>query len=782
MTTISRLPLLLVAIAFGIQPGLAQDFQLDDPLGLNQFGIEKDVDVTTELVAGKLEAGKIAYLRVTASLPLNHYIYSTNPDLTGSTSIELSETPGLEPIDAGFKPDREPKRVEDEVMGQLEKFYDEVTWTKRFRIVDPSTAAVTGELNGQFCTAGKDGQGANCTPIRPAKKVKASLTVDESIADETTGGPVYTIESKPVRGEDKTPDPLSLGFSISPEDAKVGDEVTVSVQVTLDKGWHVFSQAQGADSVGTPTVLKVSEVAGLEAVEPAFKPDHEPESVDLLGDGNPQSLFHDSVTWSRRFKVTDASFGVRGEIKYQVCDEGTCLPPNPVQFALGDQLVAYTKLAAPAEAVQPAASGGVTSPPTGMIDRLYQYLAGFGLKGFLVLAFLGGLILNIMPCVLPVLAIKVLSFVKQAGENKSRIFVLNVAYAGGVIAVFLVLAGLAVFLKMGWGSLFQSPLFNLVMAGVIFAMGLSLLGVFEIPIPGIGGGDSKEGPSGAFLTGIFATILATPCSGPFLGGTFAWSVKQPTHVTFLVWAVMGLGMASPYLLFAVSPGAVKLLPKPGMWMVRFKEFCGFVLMFTTVYFMTLLEDRLVVPFLLAMVALGMALWMIGSLYQHNSTRTRKGVIRGLAAVVFGLGIAAAMFFTPAALPAGEAGELVVVDDGKTLPWKAFSEKKLLELVAEKKTVMVDFTADWCPSCKTNELIALNTPETLGLVKEHDIVPLLADWTRSNADIEKYLAKYESISIPLTVIIPNGDLENPVILRDSFTQGTLSDAIKRATGS
>lgn len=291
-----------------------------------------------------------------------------------------------------------------------------------------------------------------------------------------------------------------------------------------------------------------------------------------------------------------------------------------------------------------------------------------------------------MPCVLPVIAIKVLSFVQQAGESRSRILLLNLTYSLGVIAVFLLLASLAIlpnvvdlswfFAKLGmdaskldrWGGLFQMTGFQVAMSCLVFAMGLSLLGVFEIPVPGMigsaAGHQHQEGPLGAFLTGIFATLLATPCSGPFLGVTLGWSVKQPAHITYLVWSVMGLGMASPYVLLGFFPGWVKFLPRPGNWMVTFKEVCGFILMGTVIFLMSSLKANWILPLLILLLAIGFSLWMIGHLYTINSPGRRRWTVRTFAAIVSGLGCWMAM---------GLADEKPGVHE---LPWQAFDGVKL----------------------------------------------------------------------------------------------------------
>jgi thiol:disulfide interchange protein len=250
--------------------------------------------------------------------------------------------------------------------------------------------------------------------------------------------------------------------------------------------------------------------------------------------------------------------------------------------------------------------------------------------------------------------------------------------------VFLILATLAAALEVGWGELFRHSGFNVAMACVVFAMGLALLGVFEIPIPGMigsaAGGAQQEGPFGAFCTGILATLLATPCSGPFLGVTLFWSISQPAIVTYAVFTTMGLGMAFPYLALGMFPKAIKLLPRPGNWMVRLKEFAGFVLMGTVIFIVYFIDRAYTIPTLVMLLGIALGLWMIGNLYDINSHIRHKMLVRvtalALTATICG------------------AGWVLTKPREHELPWAPFSESKLTALLAKRQTVLIDFTADW----------------------------------------------------------------------------------------
>lgn len=309
------------------------------------------------------------------------------------------------------------------------------------------------------------------------------------------------------------------------------------------------------------------------------------------------------------------------------------------------------------------------------------------------------------------------------------------------------------------------------MSCLVFAMGMSLLGVFEIPIPGMvgsaAGHQHQEGPLGEFLTGIFATLLATPCSGPFLGVTLGWSVQQEAHIVFLVWSVMGLGMASPYILLGFFPAWVKYLPKPGNWMVTFKEICGFVLMGTIIFLMSSMKGHWQLPLLILLLSIGFSLWMIGKLYTINSPARRRWTVRGFAASVsaFGLWLAVGL-----------------ADDkpgAYELPWKPFSGKLVKDELRQRRTVLLDFTANWCTACKVNELIAFNRKETLERVTQHNIVAVKADYTSFSPDIKEWLDEFESQSIPLAIIFPGNDPLHPIVLRDSITKGQLLEKLEEA---
>lgn len=708
--------------------------------------------------------GGIVELRLHLRLPAGGATYSQDPSFSQATRFTLSETNGLVAVDEQYTPDHPPKRGYDDLLGAtVEKFTGDVTWTRRFRLRSgavPESVSVRGTMKHLYCDAGA------CTP--KTHNFAATLSAEDlatvvaaapadALIDGETDGVIYDLETTPTRGSN--PDPVDIRFRLSPEDARPGERVTLSITMTLHDDWHTYDLVEGPDQVEKPTEIKIDQAHHLRQVG-EFTSDHPAE----LYDGK-SLAFHNQVTWSSEFEVTESGlYGISGSIRYQIC-RTQCMAPKKVEFSIGAVGDAGT--------VQPTLPTGDPGTPTavttiGTFKLVEESETPSSLWMNLVFAFLGGLILNVMPCVLPVIAVKVLSFVQQAGESRERILALNVSYSVGVVSVFVVLACLAVFLGYGWGELFQLDEFNLIMAAFVFAMGLSLLGVFEIPVPGMvgsaAGGQHREGLTGAFITGIFATLLATPCSGPFMGTTLAWSVKQEPEVTFLVWIVMGVGMASPYLVIGAFPKLVDWLPRPGMWMVRFKEFAGFVLMGAVIWIMNAINQEMLIPTLIVLVGVALGVWMVGNLYDHSAPPEKKWTIRVVA------------LFVSAGI-CGYGWSLLY--RGHELPWEEFSTARIEELRDEGAPVLIDFTADWCAICKTNELRALNRRQTIDFVEKHGIVPIMADYTDESPEIREWLELCNQNGVPLTLVFVRDRPDRAIPLRGLYSQGTLLEVLEMA---
>ncbi len=380
-----------------------------------------------------------------------------------------------------------------------------------------------------------------------------------------------------------------------------------------------------------------------------------------------------------------------------------------------------------------------------------------------------------MPCVLPVIGLKVLSFVDQAGNNHRRVISLNLAFSAGIIAVMLVLALAAIAAKsagdaFGWGEQFTSLEFKVALAGLVFAMALSFLGVWEIPIPGFAMSSksndlmAKEGLTGAFLKGILTTVLATPCSGPLLGSLFGLSLSLSTANLLLLYFVVGLGMSLPYLGLCVYPRFVDMLPKPGEWMETLKQLLAFPLLLTVVFFVNSVSADYRIATLLMLIFVWFACWMLGRVPSYaNADRRLTAWASAIVVIALG-GVVSFKYFGPIE---------------NKLPWVAYNEPQLAQLRREGKTVMVDFTANWCVNCQLNMRFAIDKDRVAEIVSENKVVPMVADWTDKSEAIREKLNQLESNSIPLLVIYPPDPNAEPIILRDLITESDVVEALEKA---
>jgi thiol:disulfide interchange protein DsbD len=627
----------------------------------------------------------------------------------------------------------------------------------------------------------------------------------------------------------------------------------VFVTAKIAPGYHVYAVDQGSlpDGGGgpLPTTIALENGSSVKltgiwqaTTQPVTHVDQE------IWTGLELREHEGMVTWFAPVHLPagsdPAALVIKGIVEGQACNPQTCvpfgqsfeahqgigvpLPANTTFTALAPQAATSELVASEttSEIQSPAVSLAVpTSAAAYDLSRLnVETEQGGSLSYYLLLAFVGGLILNIMPCVLPVIGLKVMSFVQQAGQSRAQALALNCWYAAGIIVVFLILASLAVTLQIGWGGQFGSAGFNITLIAIVFAMALSLLGLWEIPIPGfVGSGAAinfaeREGPTAAFLKGVLTTILATPCTGPFMASALAWAVRQPMYVTFSVFGVLGLGMASPYLVIGAFPGLVKFLPKPGMWMETFKKVMGLVLLGTVVWLLTFIEPPLVVPTIALMVGIAAGCWWI-SQADITAPFEEKAKVWGTACLLIALSAYGSFgwLYRDVMLPRFEraiatyaqdaiskerleiAGDLnkittlaekdgyvanLIADaaDEGDQPWQPFSLAKLQRKVVEEgRTVLVDFTADWCLTCKTYEKLALKTEDVAKALNAGDVVTMVADYTRRPPMIEKTLRALKANGVPVIAIFPASDPYNPIIFRDGYTEQAILDALTEAAG-
>jgi len=411
-----------------------------------------------------------------------------------------------------------------------------------------------------------------------------------------------------------------------------------------------------------------------------------------------------------------------------------------------------------------AAPAAVAAPPP----------AAGGFLGTLVLAFVGGLILNLMPCVFPVLGIKILGFVNQAGADRRKVTLHGLVFTSGVLLSFWVLAGLLAVLRaggsqLGWGFQLQSPQFVFGLAAAMLAFALNMSGVFEFGLTatGIGSGlQSKSGFAGSFLTGALATVAATPCAAPFLAPALGAALALSTVQSFTIFTVIGIGLSTPYLLLSAFPAAVKVLPRPGAWMETFKQAMAFPLYATVAYLVWVLAGQVqesgLLSALFGLVLVAMGVWVYG---RWNAPGASPGRAR------FGTWTCVVL------LAAGAWAGWPVAAAPDAIVWDKWSPEAVEQLRADNRIVYVDFTARWCATCQANKRLVFHSADVLREFKEKHIATLEGDWTNKDPMITAELAKYQRAAVPFNIIWFPGR-QDPVILPEILTPGVVLGALSK----
>ncbi len=403
----------------------------------------------------------------------------------------------------------------------------------------------------------------------------------------------------------------------------------------------------------------------------------------------------------------------------------------------------------------------------------------------ILFSFLGGIILNLMPCVLPVLSIKIMSFVKQAHDEQMAPWKHGLSFTVGVLISFVGLAALLLILKaggasLGWGFQLQSPTFIIIVSVFMFLFGLSMLGVYEIgtSMTTIGGKTQDIGGlGGSFFSGIIATIVATPCTAPFMGTALGFALTQPAWVSLTVFFFLGLGMAAPFFLLSSIPALLKYVPKPGRWMESLEQFMGFLLVGTVLWLLWVLAiqagSNAVILVLADLFLSAVGTWIYGR--WGNLAMPKK--TRRIAWVLAFLFVAGSNGYVLANIDSFAVSQETTLNQGEGIEWQKFSEEKVAELQAQGKPVFIDFTAAWCLSCQVNEQVAFSDTEVQKQFKELGITALKADWTKRDATIAKALAKFNRNSVPLYVLYGKTPGAAPQLLPEIITPGIVLDALQ-----
>lgn len=593
--------------------------------------------------------------------------------------------------------------------------------------------------------------------------------------------------------------PVTVTVESHPSAVAPGQEAWVAVNLVLAPGWHVYGNPKGPGP-GLPTSLEiVSLPEGVRAGPARFLPAEKVREVEFGPDEwvwayrNRTTIYQPLATHQ---SIVPRRHPIHLRLKALFCGkEGLCVPHQSDIVAsltvkalpssadvLSPALLEALRRTHPAQekasetpdiaSAEPGATPGEAAPgqpaelPTLSPRAVHRALEVDGLVKAVVFALLAGLILNVMPCVLPVVSLKILSFVQDAHGSRRRAGFMGLTFATGIITVFLILAGLASFAGYGWGELFQEQAFLLAMIAVLVAMAMSLFDLFHLPVPQVAvkadAAGTGQGYLDCFCRGMLATFLATPCSGPLLGGAMAWALRQSPLLIFVIFASLGLGMAAPYIILAFSPAALRWLPRPGPWLVHFERLMGFALLATVVYLLTILPAEMRVWVVLFCLFLGLGLYIWGRMTTLRDSTRRRVVVRIVALLVM-LG---GWWLSLHVFPSTSQRESPSPGDGRS--WEPYTTEKLVAAAGAQRWVVVDFTADWCPNCVLVERTTLQDHRVRQAFRDRNALLLKADLTRDNPPAKLLLERMGSRSIPFLALFPPGErFWHPFFLRDIY---------------
>lgn len=577
------------------------------------------------------------------------------------------------------------------------------------------------------------------------------------------------------------------------------DGGTLTVTVTVPDKWHV-----NANKV-TDEFLKPSSVEakaeGLEFGEAVW-----PEPIKEYNEALELEIWTFRGTFSVQIpvKAVDGanydSLGTSVTFNYQACDNSICLAPASKTISLDGSLNSGAVGAgvkkndseigavegrtgeSRADTKENRAGSG-----TGLADG-----ASAGIALLLFFAFVGGIILNLMPCVLPVLSLKLFSLIKQAGESRGRLLALGGATTAGILVSFWALAAVVAAVKAGggsagWGMQFQSAGFIAFMVIILTAFAMSFFGVFEIWLPWstttrMDSAGQKTGLAGAFFTGALLVLLSTPCSAPFLGTAMGFAFAQTTPILFLFFTAAGLGLALPYMLASAFPSVLKVFPKPGVWMVHLQRVMGVLLLASVGWLFWIVNEQAGITGVELFAAVAIAS-IACSVLLGRFAKPGTAFIREVAVVILSSVALFSIWFAGIA-PEYERAAIAtfnarmqqqMTDDG----WFRYSPALIEEFAKAKRTVFIDVTADWCLTCKANEAAVLEDEDFVRAMDSLNVALVKADWTRETPEVNALLQSMEKSGVPAYAIYPAGDASKQIVLPELLTVEGIVEKIQNS---
>ena len=559
---------------------------------------------------------------------------------------------------------------------------------------------------------------------------------------------------------------------------------SVTVDITIPDNWHVNANV-AADEFLKPSSIEIS-AQGIHFGEPKW-----PEPLKEYS----EALDLENLVFKGHFQIKLPIEGVDNNydslttsatFHYQACDNSICLAPSKVTFGL-NTLGFGNKRGLQPEALKKNDDDIQNTPKISQNQFAEESSAGTLI--LLLSALLGGIILNLMPCVLPVLSLKLFSLIKQAGESRKRLLTLGIATTAGILTSFWILAGIVAVIKAGggnagWGMQFQSAGFIAFMVVILTAFAMSFFGVFEIWIPGsattrMDFTSRKQGFAGAFFTGALLVLLSTPCSAPFLGTAMGFAFTTSTPVLFLFFTAAGVGLALPYMLVSAFPKVLKVFPKPGAWMVTLQKIMGVLLLATVVWLLWIVREQagnFGVGLFAAISLLSIALsFAIGNIAPPGVAFYREILAVGGSVIllfVIWFAFASPKYEDEVNARFKARSVQLVTEDG----WYRYTPELIEDFAKAGRTVFIDATADWCITCKANEAAVLNREDFRRAMDSLNVALVKADWTRETPEVTKLLRSMGKSGVPAYAIYPAGDQSKQIVLPELLTTGAIVEKI------